>query len=233
MLLLLFVTFRYHAAVLKMKEIMKKHGGKMMAFNARYYFAYTMGQNKYWWNTKISGGPIVEQATHFLDLARFLGGDIKEDSIHTICLKDDDQDGAGKLKHLPNNVEDDIASKDRIPRVTVSHWRYCEGGVGTLMHTVALPGTRYEANIDVQLDGLKLSLIDPYSVDEGCILKVRDMDNLNKDVVYNFGDSDCYKEELETFLKAVRTTDQSIIQSSYADATKTYNLSWAIRKTGS
>ncbi|XP_033751501.1 uncharacterized protein UNK4.17-like [Pecten maximus] len=178
--------FRYHAAVLKMKEMIAHHGGKVMAFNARYYFAYTEGINKYWFNTEFSGGPIVEQATHFCDLARYIVGDVDMTSLHTIMLNDSDKSGVGKLKHVPGNAEDDIPSNKRIPRVTLSHWRFEDGGLGTLMHSITLPGSRYQATIDVQLDGLQLSLIDPY--ESTSILRVRNLEggNPNQDQDFRF-----------------------------------------------
>lgn len=224
--------FRYHAAINKMKELIQEHGGKVMAFNARYYFAYTEAINKFWFHTEFSGGPIVEQATHFCDLARFLVNDVNMKSLQCTVLKDSDESGAGHLTYVPNHFEADISIEKRIPRVTLAQWRFKDSGLGTLTHSVALPGSRYEANIDVQLDGLKLSLIEPYQ--KSCILRVRSMSSgtPNEDKDYTFEDDDCYKEELETFIKAVRAKDQSLIQSSYADAAKTYDFTWAIRRLG-
>ncbi|XP_060074902.1 uncharacterized protein LOC132554595 [Ylistrum balloti] len=224
--------FRYHAAVLKMKELIAQHGGKVMAFNARYYFAYTEGVNKYWFNTEFSGGPIVEQATHFCDLARYIVGDIDMTSLHTIMLNDTDKGDAGKLMYVADKAEDDIPANKRIPRVTLSHWRFQDSGLGTLMHSVTLPGSRYQATIDVQLDGLQLSLIDPY--ESTSVLRVRNLKggNPNQDQDFVFENDDTYLRELETFIKAVRQRNQSLIKSSYEDAMKTYELTWAIRRQG-
>ncbi|XP_033751488.1 uncharacterized protein UNK4.17-like [Pecten maximus] len=224
--------FRYHAAVTKMKELIKEHGGKVMAFNARYYYAYTEMTNKYWYNADLSGGPVVEQATHFCDLARYIVGDVDLASVHTLMLEADDRSGAGHIAHVPLGAEEDIPPRKRIPRVTISHWRFEDGGLGTMMHSIALPGTRYEATIDVQLDGLKLSLIEPYQ--DNCILRVRTMEKgrRNEDRDFTFEGSDSYSTELKTFMEAVRTNDQSLIKSSYSDAAKTYELTWAIRLSG-
>jgi predicted dehydrogenase len=65
-----------------------------MAFNGRYYYAYSDGVNRYWYNQDLSGGPIVEQATHLCDLARYITGDIDLDSVHTVMLRYDDKSGA-------------------------------------------------------------------------------------------------------------------------------------------
>jgi hypothetical protein len=100
------------------------------------------------------------------------------------------------------------------------------------MHSIAIPGSRYEANIDVQMDGLKLSLIEPYEDD--CVLRVRDIKSAdpNKDVDYTFKGNDTYYNELSAFIEAVRRGDRSGIKSSYADAAKTYMFTWKIRNTG-
>ncbi|KAK3100214.1 hypothetical protein FSP39_016423 [Pinctada imbricata] len=222
--------FRYHAGFMKMRELIQQHGGKVMAVNARYYFAYTSSLNKFWWNHDLSGGPIVEQATHFCDISRFLVGDIDTSTLHTITLDDSDPSGAGHLAYNSNEAEVDILPKDRIPRVTMSHWKFENAGLGTLMHSIALPGTRYEANVDVQLDGLKLSMIEPY--EKTCVLRMRSIDSKdpNCDQDFTFADDDTYLTELRTFLQAVRKRDQSLIKSSYRDAAKTYAMTWAIRR---
>ena len=204
-----------------------------MAWNARYYFAYTEGINKYWFNSDFSGGPIVEQATHFCDLSRYVVGDVDMSSLSTVMLKDNDPSGAGKLSHT-QDFEDELASEKRIPRVTISHWKFENGGVGTMMHSVALGGSRYEANIDVQLDGLKMSLIEPY--DDTCTLRVRSMfdgqPNKDQEFKFTFDKDDYYLTEMQCFMSAAKNRDQSLIRSSYEDALKTYELTWAIRSGG-
>lgn len=215
-----------------MNEVIKQHGKKIMAFNARYYYAYSDGVNKYWYDQDKSGGPIVEQATHLCDLARYIVGDVILDTVHTIMLRDDDPSGAGHLANIPRHIEEDIPEDRRLPRVTLSHWRFTNGGVGTLMHSIALPGGRYEATVDVQLDGMQLSLIRPY--EDSCILRVRDInsDDPNKDIDYSFKGNDPYYNELSVFLKAVMSGDKSGVRSSYEDASRTYLFTWRIRNTG-
>lgn len=222
--------FRYHAGILKMKELIKNHGGKIMALNARYYAAYTDGVSKYWFNGDLSGGPIIEQATHFCDLARFIVSDVDLSTVHSLQLKDSDPSGAGHLAHIPNHEEEEIPPERRNPRVTMSHWRFKDGGLGTLGHSAVLPGRRYETNIDVQLDGLKLSLIEPYGKD--CILRVRNINNKdpNQDQDFTFPTDDCYLTELQAFMKAIRTNDTSLIRSTYSDAALTYQFTWAIQR---
>ena len=79
--------FRYHNAVLKMKELINAHGGHVMSINARYYLAYEFCNVPTWGDVTTSGGPIVEQATHLCDVMRFLAGEVTPNSVHTICLR--------------------------------------------------------------------------------------------------------------------------------------------------
>lgn len=66
-----------------------------MALNARYSNAYPSVRNPFWWDVELGGGTIVEQATHFCDLARYLAGDIDLNSIQTTTLRHSD---AGAFK---------------------------------------------------------------------------------------------------------------------------------------
>ena len=68
--------FRYHPAVLKAKDFLNSHSQPILMINARYNCAYSELDHPFWWNKKLSGGPIVEQATHFCDLFRFFGGEV-------------------------------------------------------------------------------------------------------------------------------------------------------------
>ena len=45
-------------------------------------------------------------------------------------------------------------------------------------------------------------------------------------------DDDPYRKEVETFLEASRSRDDTHIQSSYQDAAKSYQLTWDIRLAG-
>jgi len=49
--------------------------------------------------------------------------------------------------------------------------------------------------------------------------------------VFYFPDADPYLEEDKMFIEAVRSGDTSKILSNYGDASKTYELSWCVRKS--
>ena len=73
--------FRYHPAIIKIKEEITKFGRPLVALNARYSCTCSNMRKYFWWNVTQSGGPIVEQATHFCDLVRYIGGEVELDSV--------------------------------------------------------------------------------------------------------------------------------------------------------
>lgn len=48
--------------------------------------------------------------------------------------------------------------------------------------------------------------------------------------MFYFPDADPYLDEDKVFLRAVRNGDKTLVQSSYRDAAKTYQLSWNIHR---
>lgn len=95
---------RYSAAVQKIQQIIKENGLTVMMTSARYIMgqpelfpirwqrrlktgAYEHCKKLAWWNKSIDCGPIVEQGTHFVDLSRYLGGEIDQRSIMAHSLE--------------------------------------------------------------------------------------------------------------------------------------------------
>ena len=72
---------RYHPAVVRIREEIRKHGQPLVALSARYSCTYTNLEKPFWWNVTQSGGPIIEQATHFCDLVRYIGGEVDLKSV--------------------------------------------------------------------------------------------------------------------------------------------------------
>lgn len=71
-------------------------------------------------NIFVHAGPIIEQATHFCDLVRYLGGEVRSDSVTGCCVPySSDPTSAGYLSAVPGNIsEESLAPRQRIPRFT-------------------------------------------------------------------------------------------------------------------
>ena len=165
--------FRYHPAISQMKSILKQHGRAIMGINARYACAYSKSTNVVWWNKSKSGGPVVEQATHFCDIMRYLGGEVNTQSISALAIPASDSElDPGFLSRMNPDLKENRTAKEwRVPRMTTAHWKFDNGAVGNLTHVVALHGGNYETAIDIWADGLRMELVDPYFPE--CKLRVR------------------------------------------------------------
>jgi len=215
--------FRYSKAVMKMKEIIAKCGVPR-AFNARYNCAYETIAKTEWWDASKCGGPIVEQATHFIDLARFLVGEVDFNTIQATAIQQDH--ALGELSNQSNINEEAILPVNRIPRVTSSFWRFQNGAIGTLMHAVLLHKNKYETELEIWGDGYRLVLSDPY---DKCILSVR-LPNSETTEVLDFSGDDFYLSEDKVFLDAILNANPKEILSDYADSTNSYKMSVGIRE---
>ena len=99
--------FRYHPAVLQMREELTKHGRPVIALSARYDCAYPYRSHPFWWDLRHSGGPIIEQATHFCDLVRFLASDVDLDTVQAIQVPPSDSlSHPGNLTSISSVVQE-------------------------------------------------------------------------------------------------------------------------------
>jgi predicted dehydrogenase len=92
-----------------------------------------------WWPRRDrSGGPVVEQAAHVLDLARHLVGEVRE------------------VVAMGNGTPPDVDGAD-VDGATVAALRFAGGAVGTLAATCVL-GWKQRAGLEIFADGLYLGL---------------------------------------------------------------------------
>lgn len=92
-----------------------------------------------WWaHRDRSGGPVVEQAAHVLDLARHLAGEVTEVSA------------------VGNGVPP-VADGADIDGATAATLRFAGGAVGTLAATCVL-GWKHRAGLEIYADGLALAI---------------------------------------------------------------------------
>ncbi|KIW21676.1 hypothetical protein PV08_02256 [Exophiala spinifera] len=231
---------RYVKVVQKAMSIIRDNDIKVMAVNARYSMAYSKVRKTDWWNKAKQSGPLVEQATHFCDLCRYLGGEVDLDTVRACALEH--YEAAGKLSNMLVD-ELQVPAEDRIPRVTAAFWKYQSGAVGSLMHIVALHGIRYTNEIVISGDGFQLRLVDLYRTP---ILHVRTPAS-EEEESFTFLNDDPFYSEFAALLGSLgfgpcqeaadgveserddgcATSTQTL--SSYEDACKTYEFTWKIR----
>jgi len=221
--------FRYAQAVETMQQIIAETPGGVRAVLARYDCAYSDIRKVEWWDVRHSGGPIVEQATHFCDLARMLGGEADLSSLAAVRIEP--TSGAAELADMPalpdgRKGDESVPAEFRAPRATSAVWRFENGAVGSLTHGALLHKQKYESELEVWADGLRMVLSDPYG---HCRLFVRRPHREDTEVL-DFADDDPYLSEDQAFIDAVRHGDGSPVRSTYADAMRTYQLTWAIRR---
>ncbi|OSD07606.1 hypothetical protein PYCCODRAFT_1403293 [Trametes coccinea BRFM310] len=215
---------RYLQAVQMIKTIIADNGLVVMGTNARYVMAYEWARKPAWWDKTRSGGPIVEQATHFCDLSRYFGGDVNLPSVVAHTVQHNEPPGQLSAKRFD---EDAIPPEHRLPRLTSATWKYKGGAVGTLTHVIALHGNTYDTEFEVYADGYRFKLVDPYGTPKLYIRRP----GIAEEEEHIFANDDPFHTELGTFLDVVDgKASKDRILSSYEDAIKTYELTWAIRR---
>lgn len=155
-----------------------------------------------WWRIKArSGGQVLEQAIHMLDLSRFLLGDVAE--VHAAYALRANADA-------PGHDQDDVHA------VTL---RYVNGVIGTLT-ACSILHRRYRVGLEIVCKDRV------YAVREAAT-EVDSPDGVTSWPQSN----DAGLAENIAFLRAIATGDQSGILSNYADAWKTQQVALAANES--
>jgi len=126
-------VFRYMDIVEKAKDFLQD---KRIALVLGRYFGQVPGAGKGWYSKKEkSGGQIVEQATHIVDLMRYLAGDI--DSLYGQGFK-----GINKFENY--NVED----------ASIVSMHFNSGAIGSLTCNWLLSG--YQPTLEIVTKGIQI-----------------------------------------------------------------------------
>ncbi len=180
--------FRWDDHIIQAKELLQD---KTVGLVVGHYWLSMPGVA--WWRVQEqSGGQMVEQTTHFVDLARYLCGEI----THVQAF------AAHRVMHhkYPDCTAADAASVNL---------RFASGAIGNISNTFILAGGG-STELDVMAEEFRLAVAGDvvrwWSEDEsGQILK-----QING-----------YVAEVEAFITAVETGDRSGIYSDYTDAYRT------------
>ncbi|MCC7494413.1 MAG: Gfo/Idh/MocA family oxidoreductase [Fimbriimonadaceae bacterium] len=162
------------------------------------------GGDDHWWRRMdISGGQLVEQATHNLDAVRWIAGEIK-----AVWARYE----YASLAHLPNFS---------IPASQVVAFELASGAAGTLTCSCVLNQGGGGGNWDFLLPDERVSIVGaearraPVAAGEDGTLR-SSQPTLNID---------------EAFVQAVASGDGSLIRSTYADAVRTLEVTLAANES--
>lgn len=152
-----------------------------------------------WWRMiDQSGGQLVEQTTHIVDLARYFCGEVKEvyAAMATRALGD-----------VPNFTVTDVGS------VSV---KFASGAVGSFSNTCLLKGFGYTVGLHVVTPDVVVE------IDGGQYREI----SAGRTMTLTGGNNP-YFEEDRAFIEAVVSKDASGIRSNYTDAVKTLAVTLA------
>jgi len=152
-----------------------------------------------WWRQRaLSGGQLVEQTTHIVDLARYLVGEIVEVFAYLAH-------GVAPLPHADGDVSE----------AGVVALRFANGAVGSITNTCMLnpPGE------------VALKIYTPDRILEVSWGKVIETE-ANRREEYTSRDNP-YLNEDRAFIEAIRTGDASLIRSTYSDGVRTLAVTLA------
>lgn len=156
-----------------------------------------------WWRKQDgSGGQFIEQTTHMVDMLRFLLGEV--DEVY-----------AAFAQRAMHEVHDGVT----VPDVGTVTLKLKSGAVATISNTCMLP-TSEKVGLAIYTDqGSVDVLMDKLVVKE------------NSESVEYPNIANAYQRENEAFIHAVRTGDTSRILSSYEDAYKTMEITYAAQQS--
>lgn len=235
---------RYLQCVQKLKQLIQEYHINVMSTVARYTSCYAAIKKPDWWIKSISGAPIVEQGTHFVDLSIYFGGRVVISSIQATSVEYDVP--CGKLSSIPVN-ENLIPPHERISRFTTALWKYESGAVGSINFGINLQGTKFECQLEVHGDGHLFIIQDPYE-NPKLLVRTPSSDQFQTIIFY---DDDPYQSQMSTLVDACikhrehsqkqqNNTNTSKKQeedeqhhygllSTWADASHTYEVTCVIR----
>ena len=141
---------RFSEAIKKVKELL---ADRAIAMVQEHYYMPGLPPPKWWPKMELGGGQLVEQATHMLDLGRFLAGEVVSVSGRTTRVHDwtppaDAQPEEGLRTH---------AEGFDIPDTTALTMQYECGALGTLSCSM-IPQAKWDNGFKVVAEGLLITI---------------------------------------------------------------------------
>ncbi|SDN98240.1 Gfo/Idh/MocA family protein [Alkalicoccus daliensis] len=188
--------FRYSPATEKLKEILSEQ--KIGLITGAWMG--DMPETAWWRKEEKSGGQLMEQTTHIVDLLRYIAGEAEE--VYAVT--------GHKVNHLSY---EGVTAAD-VGTVSI---KMTNGAVVSLSNTCILPQGVGEIGFTVYSD----RGITSWSPEE---LVVQDKQGKQSIEIM---EENPYKKESEAFLHALKTGDTSRILSNYEDALQTQKITYA------
>lgn len=190
--------WRYYEATDRMRELL---GDGHIAFMLGYFMGGMPGVA--WWRVRSkSGGQLVEQTTHVVDLARYFAGDVQ--SVHALSHQ-------GVMERTVENFD--------VDDVSIVNLRFIGKTVASVVSSCM---TRQAPNVGLELFAEDIALHMGFRS-----LTVRRPGEVRELAFHD----DPYLRENQTFIQAVETGDASAIRSTYADALETLRVTLAANQS--
>jgi len=146
--------YRLCRTVARVRELL---AGRTIAMVQAHYFAGGMPAKSWWPRMGGSGGQLIEQATHMIDLGRFLAGEVETVAALTATVRDwTPPDGWPG----PTDWQVAYARDFEIPDTSVLMLSYQCGALGTLSCCM-IPQATWTNGLAVIADGLRATIAGP------------------------------------------------------------------------
>ncbi|MEW6357506.1 MAG: Gfo/Idh/MocA family oxidoreductase [Planctomycetota bacterium] len=142
--------FRFAKGVKKVKELLAK---RKVAMVQQHYYMPGMPAKGWWAKMAMGGGQLIEQATHMLDLGRFLAGDVVGVSGRTTQA----HDWTPKTAEPPKPGLCSAFAGVDIPDTTALTMTYESGAIGTLSCSM-VPQAKWDNGFKVVAEGLLITI---------------------------------------------------------------------------
>uniref|UniRef100_A0A7S2V6L1 Gfo/Idh/MocA-like oxidoreductase N-terminal domain-containing protein n=1 Tax=Fibrocapsa japonica TaxID=94617 RepID=A0A7S2V6L1_9STRA len=227
---------RYSPLVVKALELLE--GAHIAMVMARYHATYSNIEKRFVWDINESGGALVDQGGHLIDLMRLFCGDVDLTSIAAVSV-----DHSYSLEALPDPplAEHTVPESNRIDRATSGTFKFMSGAIGSVCHSLLLQDVGYETELEIIADGIRIIIQDFYKGNGKLLMRRPGQPETIEVATDDVPIQDCFVGELSAFVEAVRAkvSGKEVdictppIRSPVSDAIETYRVAKLITEKAS